>query len=218
MKRIAFIFLSIFFAGFASAQSHSFELWTGLGASVDVSKRFSLDFEAEARFQQNSALLKQGNAELGARYSITKPVYVGMSYKFTEKYRKNGYFPMHTVAAVVGYKKKIDDFRFSIQTKLNVTKNMYVKNGEGLQPEIVDKNKVKVAYSLSKHIRPSLFVETYHPIEAGSRYHIATVKYGVNCGFEFKKKLGLDLGYIFRQEIDDCQTLSILTISLSKEL
>jgi len=218
MKHCACILVSVFVAIFASAQSHSFEVWTGVGTSVDVSKRFSVDFEAETRFQQNSALLKQGLAEVGARYNITKPLFVGISYKFTEKYRKNGYFPMHTVAAVVGYKKKIDDFRFSIQTKLNVTKNMYVKNSEGLQPEIVDKNKIKVAYSLRKHVRPSLFVETYHPIEAGSMYRISTVKYGASCGFEFKKKLGLDLGYIFRQEIDDCQTLSILTISLSKEL
>ncbi len=217
MKRCAFIIFSLLVAFLASAQSHSFEVWTGVGASVDLSKRFSIDFEGETRFQQNSALLKQGLAEVGARYNITKPLFVGLSYKFTEKYRKNGYFPMHTVAAVVGYKKKIDDFRFSIQTKLNVTKNTYVKNSEGLQPEVVDKNKIKVAYSLRKHIRPSLFVETYHPIEAGSMYRISTVKYGANCGFEFRKKLGLDVGYIFRQEIDDKQCISILTLSLSKE-
>ena len=216
MKKGFLILLCVFGTLLASAQTYSFQVWTGLEASIDLSKRLSLDVGVESRFQQHSALLKQASAEVGARYSVTKPLFVGASYEFADKYRIQGYFPVHTFAALVGYKKKFGNFRVAIQTKMNVSKNTYIKNEKSLLPSFVDKNKLKVAYVANKRVRPSLFVETYHPLGAGTNYSIATVKYGANCSFGFRKQIGLDLGYMLRHEIQDDELISIVTLSIEK--
>lgn len=216
MKKSALILLACFTGLFVSAQTHSFQVWTGVEVSADVSKKLSVDFEAETRFQQTSATLKQASAEIGVRYNITKPLFISGSYEFAEKYKKNGYFPVNTIAATLGYKKKFGDFRLGIQTKLNLEKNAYTKNPEDLYPDLVDKNKIKISYNGLSRLKPSLFVETYHPIEAGSQFHVATVKYGANCTIEFRKHFELDLGYMFRHEVDENEYISILTLSVSK--
>lgn len=201
-----------------SAQTHSFQVWTSIGTSVDLSKKLSLEFEAESRFQQTGALLKQASAELGLDYNITKHFFVGTSYKFADKYRKNGYFPVHTFAAIAGYKKKFGNLRIGYQNKMNLEKNTYIKKAEDVRPSFVDKNKIKLVYTGIDRLRPSVFVETYHLVGNESRYAIETIKYGINCGVEFRKQIGVNVGYMFRQEIIDRQNISIVTIALSKEL
>lgn len=216
MKRIAAVLICCLVGVFGWSQSHSVEVWTGLETSTDITKRLSIDFEAEARWQQTSALLKQLIAEMGVEYNLTKTIFIGTSYKIADKYKKNGYFPEHTLAGVIGYKKKFDSFRLAVQTKVNVSKNSYTKNKESLRPEVVDKNKIKITYTGMPRIRPSAFVETYHVVAPGSNFHIATAKYSVNCSFQFRKKTSVDLGYMLRHEIDDKLLLSIFTLTLGK--
>ncbi|MCQ2960149.1 MAG: DUF2490 domain-containing protein [Bacteroidales bacterium] len=216
MRKLFSILFCCFIGTFVSSQTHSFQVWTGIGTSVDISKKLSIDFEAETRFQQIGALIKQASAEIDATYNITKPLFISAGYKFADKYKKNGYFPVHTISAAIGYKKKFGDFRIGFQTKLNLEKNTYIKNNSDLIPTFLDKNKLKVTYSGIKKIKPSVFVETYHPLEAGSKFHIETVKYGANVSYGFRKHLDLDLGYIFRHEVDANEFISIATISLSK--
>lgn len=216
MKKLALIVFCCLTGIFASAQTHSFQVWTGLETSADISNKLSIDFEAEARFQQKSATFKQASAEIGVRYKLSKTLFTSVSYEFSSKYKKNGYFPINTLAATLGYKKKFGDFRFAIQSKLNVEKTSYIKNPEDVYPDLIDKNKVKISYNGLSRLKPSLFVETYHPIEAGSQFHVATVKYGANCTIEFRKHFELDLGYMFRHEVDENEYISILTLSVSK--
>ena len=216
MKRIAAVLICCL-AGFSGwSQSHSIEVWTGFETSADISKRISIDFQAEARWQQTSALLKQLIAETGIDYNLSKNVFIGASYKIADKYKKNGYYPEHTIAGVVGYKKKFDSFKFAVQSKLNVSKNTYIKDEASLRPTVIVKNKIKITYTGIHRIRPSAFVETYHVVAPGSHYHIATAKYSVNCSFEFRKNTSVDLGYMLRHEIDDKLLLSIFTLTLGK--
>lgn len=216
MKRIAAVLICCLVGISGWSQSHSVEVWTELETSTDITKRISIDFEAEARLQQTSALLKQLAVGIGGKYNISKTVFVGASYEIADKHKKNGYFPEHTVAGVVGYKKKFDSFRFAVQSKLNVSKNTYIKNEESLRPEIVDKNKIKITYTGIDRIRPSAFVETYHVVAPGSNFHIATARYSVNCSFEFRKNTNIDLGYMLRHNIDNQLLLSIFTLTLGK--
>lgn len=216
MKRIAAVILGCLVGVSVFAQTHSVEVWTGVETSTDITKRFSLDFEAEARWQQTSALLKQFAVEVGGKYNLSKTVYVGASYKLADKYKKSGYFPEHTLAGVLGYKKKFESFRVAAQTKLNVSKNSYTKNAKSLRPELVDKNKIKITYTGFNRIRPSAFVETYHVVAPGSNFHIATVKYSANCSFEFRKNTSVDLGYMLRHEVDDQLLISVFTLTVGK--
>lgn len=198
------------------AQTHSFQLWTGVETSYELTNALALEFGVESRFQQTGAALKQISAEFGLSYSLTKSFFVGASCEYADKYKKNGYFPVYTFAGTVGYKKKLGNFKIGIQTKLNLEKNTYLKSLEDEQLGLVDKNKIKVSYKLSKRLKPSLFVETYHPLEMGNKYKIATVKYGANCAVGFRKQLDLDFGYMFRHEVVDNEFISIVTITLSK--
>ncbi len=198
------------------AQTHSFQLWAGAETSYDLTNVLTLEFGIESRFQQTGAPLKQISAELGLSYNFTKSFFVGASCEYADKYKKNGYFPVYTFAGTAGYKKKFGNFKIGIQTKLNFEKNTYLKSPEDEQLGLVDKNKIKVSYKLSKRLKPSLFVETYHPLEVGSAYRIATVKYGANCAIGFRKNLDLDFGYMFRHEVVDNEFISIVSIMLSK--
>ena len=106
MKRFTLIVLACLSGILVSAQTKSFQVWTGIGVSYELSKKISFDFETETRFQQASKTLKQAAVSVGARYAITKPLYVGVSYEFADKYKKNGYFPVNTFVANLGYKRK----------------------------------------------------------------------------------------------------------------
>ncbi|MBR7035439.1 MAG: DUF2490 domain-containing protein [Bacteroidales bacterium] len=216
MKRFTLIVLACLSGILVSAQTKSFQVWTGIGVSYELSKKLSFDFETETRFQQASKTLKQAAVSVGARYAITKPIYVGVSYEFADKYKKNGYFPVNTFVANLGYKRKLGDFRLGIQTKLTVEKNSYIKNPEDIYPEWKQKNKIKLGYAKYKRIKPSIAVETYHPLEAGANYRISTVKYSANCTLGFRKGIDFTAGYMFRHEIDKCEYISICTLGLSK--
>lgn len=216
VKKIVLLFLGCICCATISAQTHSFQLWTAVEASHELTNDFSIDFGIESRFQQSGALLKQVSAELGLSYNFTKSLFVGASCEYADKYKKNGYFPVYTFSGVVGYKKKFGDFKVGIQTKFNVEKNTYLKSPEDEHLGVVDKNKIKVSYKLSKRIKPSFFVETYHPLETGNKYKISTVKYGANCAIGFRKQLALDFGYMFRHEVVDNEYISIVTATLSK--
>lgn len=216
MRKCLLIILCYTVSILVSAQTKSFQVWTGIGTSYDVSKRLSIEFEAESRFQQTGATLKQASACIGGRYNLTKKFYAGASYEFSDKYKKNGYFPVHTFAASVGYKKKFGDFRLSLQSKLNLAKNSYTKKQEDIYPEIVNKNKIKFSYAGFNRIKPGAFIETYHPLESGSNYHISTVKYDVNCSFDYRWNTTFNVGYMFRHEIDENEIISILTFAVSK--
>lgn len=216
VRKISLFVCSCLCSATIYAQTHSCQVWTGVEASCELSRELSIDFGVESRFQQNAALLKQASASIGISYNLHKSFFVGAGYEFADKYKKNGYFPVHTFSGVIGYKQKVGDFRFAIQTKLNTEKNTYTKNPEDERLDLVDKNKIKLSYKLSKHIKPSVFVETYHPLELGNMYRISTVKYGVNCAIGLRKQLDLDFGYMFRHEVVDNEYISILTVALSK--
>lgn len=216
VKKIVLLFLGCICCATISAQTHSFQLWTAVEASHELTNDFSIDFGLESRFQQTGAALKQVSAELGLSYNFMKSFFVGASCEYADKYKKNGYFPVYTVAGAVGYKKKFGNFKIGIQTKLNLEKNTYLKSPEDEQLGLVDKNKIKVSYKLSKRLKPSFFVETYHPLEIGSAYRIETVKYGANCAVGFRKNLDLDFGYMFRHEVVDNEYISIVNITISK--
>ena len=62
MGKLLVIFL--LFSGFGFAQVVDAELWTGLGLKADLTKKLSLKYETQGRFNQNASILKTYYNEL----------------------------------------------------------------------------------------------------------------------------------------------------------
>lgn len=217
MRRCFVIFILCCAGLWCSAQTHIFEAWTGIETSYELNEKTDIEISAESRFQQRNTLLKQYSIEIGSSYALFKGIFVNASYEFANKNKKNGYFPVHTLCTSLGYKKKFDNgLRLNIQTKINVGKNMYTKKSEDERFELVHKNKIKLSYSINKRIRPSLFAETYHPLETGGYYSVSTLKCGINCALFINKQTYFDFGYIRRNEFEDNEIISIITCTFNK--
>ena len=87
--RLVITVLGLLSASFAFAQVpdvSQFGTWTGISASKELSKKWSLDGEVELRTQDAFNAVDRWSASLGAQYKFNKYLKIEASYKYLYNY------------------------------------------------------------------------------------------------------------------------------------
>jgi len=199
IKKSIFFLVCFAYSAISFAQEQSFESWLETAVSKDLNDSYTVDIVAEARFKQTGALLKSLSGELGVSYKLSKPTTLGIGYKLTQKNREQGFFPSHTISLNFAYKEKIGSFRIAYRNKLELNKDTYYNEPADLFPSYEDRNRLKVTYGKKREfIRPSLSIETFHPLQNGA-YYITETRYGAGLSFNLKHKFECGLDIVLRK-------------------
>ncbi len=217
LKYIFIFLLCISVANALFSQSHTNELWTELGASVDVYQDVSVDAVVEARFQEIGSYLKSVSGEVGFSYKVSKPFSIGVSYKCTEKYKPQGFFAAHTGAFSVSYREKFGDVRVAYRNKFEASRDMYVNESSDLLPSFEDRNRLKISYARKKaFLSPSISIETFHAVASSQSFTLIEMRYGAGLDFNLKNKYEAGIAYTFKQSFGKPTNTSVYSLSIAK--
>jgi len=82
MKKALLFLLMAMITSSVSAQSDDFGLWTTIGVTKKIDKKWDIDFEVENRLQDNLGALDRWTAAIGGSYKPTKWLKFDVGYKF----------------------------------------------------------------------------------------------------------------------------------------
>jgi hypothetical protein len=104
--RLVITVLGLLSASFAFAQVpdvSQFGTWTGISASKELSKKWSLDGEVELRTQDAFNAVDRWSASLGAQYKFNKYLKIEASYKYLYNYYMADWKTHYSGTTVDGY-------------------------------------------------------------------------------------------------------------------
>lgn len=83
-------------------------LWAGYGLKMEMTKKFSVELESQARFSNNASSFNQFYTELSAGYKIIKPISVGFTYRYSRKNAGDYYFNQNRFCLDLSLKHTLD--------------------------------------------------------------------------------------------------------------
>ena len=178
IKKIIFILLLTPF--FTNAQIVSdAKQWTSISVSKKINK-FEFTLGEEFRFDENISHLDKFFTEIGANYKIVKGFYVGLNYRYNREndYETTNYNMNHRIDFSLAYKVKLDKFKLSFRTKVQIKNDLPYENNPTFS-----RNKLAINYKLNNSITPFASYEFYYQfndeniinrsrISMGSKYAI----------------------------------------------
>ncbi|MDR0941571.1 MAG: DUF2490 domain-containing protein [Bacteroidales bacterium] len=215
MKKFLFVFFLLTTAYFAQAQ----ELWTSFETETLLTRKISVDATAEARWQQFDKPLKTIFGELGVSYKIIKPLSIGVSYRFAQRNREQGFFTVHSFATRLAYRYRIGNFRIQYRNKFETDKDTYIKDEEDLRWHFTDRNRIKISYyKKATLLSPSVFIESFNEISAQEAFSLSELRYGVGLDFMLYRGYSIGIGGVVKQEFGSKTEFTYAaTLALVKE-
>lgn len=166
----------------AFAQQESLGLWTGLATDVRLTKRLTLNANAQIRFSDNVQVTRAYLGELGVSYKLNKHWEVAGYYRYTGRLKKNKetdtyyYRPYHRFYAEVSYEQKLGrrlelDYRLRYQNQFKDDNDAVVADGSYLR------NKLGLSYRTGTRITPFVSADVFYRL--GSSFDQVRYKAGV---------------------------------------
>lgn len=190
------------------------KLWTGISISKKVND-FEFSFSEELRFDENFSHVDKVFSEIGAGYKINKSFSVALNYRFNRDndYSNENYDLLHRIDFGATYKKKLNDFRFSFRTKIQIKSASLNENNP-----TVSRNKFSVKYKLNKKITPFVSYEFYYQFNNENIINRTRTSFG--SSFELNDKSSIKLFYMFenRFNVNNLKKNHVYGISYSFDL
>jgi hypothetical protein len=102
------------------SQTKDAHLWTGAGLSMEVNKKFSVDYKMQTRFYTNATTLRVYLNQIGGTYKVASGLKVGLKYRYSRKKKAYTYFVNENriiLDAVYGYKLKDINTKISARVR-----------------------------------------------------------------------------------------------------
>ena len=192
MRRLLFITSLLLAVYFTSQAQTNFGLWTNIAIEKELSEKFELQLEEEARFENNPFKLDRLITEISANYKVNKYYKLSLSYRFS--YYLDGNIG-NRITLSNNVKYKIEDFtlhyRFNLQTDFNTSKAIAYKV----------RNRIGLDYKINKKwetgIKTELFYSIYYYENMFDRYRIS---YGVD--YKINKHHKISPGIMFQSDFN----------------
>ena len=191
---VSFIFLN----SWAFAQVKDANLWFGYGLKMDITKKFDVSMESQARFYRNAGTFSQYYNEASLGYKIVKGVDVGLDYRYSRKFSGDYYFNQNRISLGVSYKYKLDiglDFKIKSRYQFNFNRLSEVN---GINPE--HKHMFRQAFSVDyehpnfKLLVPFIATEFFFalsPTNTSSSIDSYRIKAGVDIDLPKRQTIGV---------------------------
>ena len=170
-----------------------------------ITNKFSMQLEHETRYYTDLKEFERFTTSLGADYSFSKNWSAGLTYLwlYHHNLKENLYASRNRFDLYLEYKKKIDDWNFSISEKFRTTYYNQSKENPNYNPKNVLFTKVEVAYkirpiSLTPYINGQLRYAVNHP----TKNEINQYRWAVGAQYNINKLLGVELYFEQRGDLN----------------
>lgn len=204
MKTIkaVFIFL-IFLCTAAAAQVNDAGLWLSLCADKKITKKITLDFSHELRFNENISELGTSFTELGAQYKISKKIAVSAYYRFIQRRQLNDfYLARHRSFIDISYRRKIKKIAVTLRQRLQGQLDAIKTEDDGGLPEYYMRTKFTAKLDMDKKYTPYIAGEIFYPVFAGMNTEVDNYRLSAGVEYELNKRHSFTLSYIINREVN----------------
>ncbi|MDH5397962.1 MAG: DUF2490 domain-containing protein [Cyclobacteriaceae bacterium] len=206
---IPVIIAGMLFFSPAFSQNLDNELWMDVGASKKLFKNAKLELELAHRRDNNLASTKVFYFEPAFEYEAVKNLSLSVSYRYSIKPNKTNGNRL-SFAAQYGF-KIIDDLKISYRLK-------YQSDFDPIDPaEKALRNKIKLAYNLSKKVDPYFAFEMHYNMDALQKEFEQT-RLAFGAEIDLPKGHDIAVYYMFRRKFNVKNTGNINTIGIGYSL
>ena len=205
--------LILLFGSIVYGQKKDAHLWTGLGLDMDITKKISVDFETQSRFDQNASKLNQLYFELGSSYKVIKGVKLGFIYRYARKNSGDYFFNQNRFCLDLSYRYRLD-FGITIKTR---ARYQHAFDRFSIVNEIYPnkKNLYRQSFKISylnkdfKLISPFIGTEFFYALQPKNPYSSLDT-YRLKAGFvlDLPKRHSVKVFYTFEHEHRSVDNLS----------
>ncbi|GAB3513578.1 DUF2490 domain-containing protein [Emticicia fontis] len=214
-KLILLLILVLPFAGLA--QERSTNLWTGISVSKNITKKISLEADAQWRVTNNLTTTGSYIGELGAVYKFNKHWEVNAFYRFISrrKYDKGDevyvFKPYHRFYANLTYDHKIAFLKLTY--RLRYQNQFKDDNGTLENDKSYLRNRLELAYPNKTRFTPAVSADLFYRM--GEAFD--EVRYKAEVDYKINKKNTITLGGFISHEFQDTK-LDDFTIQFTYKL
>ena len=184
------------------AQVNDAGLWASVNLEKKFSKKFSIHFSEELRFNENISELGLFFSELTGEYQFSKMVSISGGYRFIQRRRlDDSYSIRHRYLVNLNIKKKFGQVGTNFRLRYQSQYADVESSPDGKVPDNYLRPKLTLKYDLNKKYTPyisgEMFVDLNRP--DGILFDNYRVEAGVD--YEISKRSSIDLGYLISKEI-----------------
>lgn len=193
----------------ASAQEKDFELWTSIGVSKKLSKKFSVALKEDVRFYNNATSLKSNYTQLSASYNIKKFVSIGLAYRFANK-KEYDFSTTHQHLFLSDLKLKQNYKRFDFAYRLRYQRKYSNINTEenGTIPATYLRHRWTVKYNIRKtRFQPYASFELFQDMDYPERYYQKKHRFTLACTYKSKNKNETTVFFTLQREMNQINPL-----------
>ncbi len=170
-------------------------LWTGVTIKADLSKKFRVNVEEQARFDNNISHLNITLTEAGLRYELTKRIDLkaGFRYIFDPESHNSQRF-----SGDIRYTWSKKKFPIDIGLR---SRYQHTVEEHTMESKSYIRNKINLDYNLSKLADPYIAYESYFRLNYQNRFTVS--RYLIGIEWRLHKDLNLETYFLFEDEFGE---------------
>lgn len=197
---------SVFYSGIM-AQNRDAALWENIYLEKKITPRIKIHLNHEGRITNNITQFYYGYADMGVTYRLNKNFHVCLDYVFLEKYLdKSGASYRHQFYIAPTYKRKVNNFTFSLREMLQAQVQDIYSSETGSIPVWFLRNKLTVKYDIKRftpYVASELYVKLSEPnpinpekVKQPAGIQPNRVRYFAGCFYELNKVNYVEVYYL----------------------
>lgn len=212
--RPGLLIIALLIVSQAFCQQKDFQVWTEAEITAGLKHGFSISFENEKRFINNSSLFGRNQSDIGIDYEISNLLSVGVAYRYIF------YYPFSHVTygksrwvADLYYKPRYKRWRFNTRLRLVNDNEQFSPNLFSLRP--LHRERFKATYNVRKSpLRFSGAVETYFPLSQ-NLFELRKLRLTTEIQYRLSKTHRFGLGFTFDKEFNQRNAMNAFIIQTS---
>jgi hypothetical protein len=205
MKRSSIVNLILVFSlclASAKAQIDDSRLWTSVNIKHKFSRKTTMSFVQELRFDHDVTEVDQLFSDLGVEYEAFKNFKVALNYRFINKNKFTYYEKAHRMYADVSYKYKGKRFSYTLRERIQDEYAAIFSSENGKIPEWLSRTKLTITYNPDSPYKPFISTEAYYLIdnakEKGEGF--SRMRYSIGTDYEFNRMHSITIAGIYQSE------------------
>jgi hypothetical protein len=201
--RLVFLFFIItfqFHPGFA--QNDDFQLWSGVGLDISITKKISFEIEEEIRLKDNAAEVDMYFTDAGISYNFWNNFKLAANYRYIRKYEPEGFYSnMHKYYIDLEYENNIRRWEYSIRTRYQSRYKNINSSEQGFIPENHCRNKISFAYDIYRSpLKPEIGCEIYYQLNNPDGNKIDKLRVAPELNYSINRANRIKIYYMIEKE------------------
>ncbi len=200
-----------------SAELEDQELWISTQFCFKPTKKWVFGIEQQLRRKDKYKTTDQYFTEINLKYYISKKMYLGLGARHISKNdtkgKKTGYESHVRLNADLGYKQKLEAFKFSYRARLQAKNERKVSEAEGDKTEYTLRFKISTLYNIKKWpFDPKVSAELFNELGVPASVNKFRITLGTN--YQAKQLGEFGLFYRFERQVNNTPILSTSIVGL----